>query len=65
MTTQASTTAPGGSAPAAPLLDVSGLVVEYRRDGESFRAVDDVSFCVPHGGCVAVVGEESSEATEK
>jgi peptide/nickel transport system ATP-binding protein len=41
----------------APLLDVSGLVVEYRRGGETFRAVDDVSFSVPRGGCLAVVGE--------
>jgi peptide/nickel transport system ATP-binding protein len=48
------------AAPATPLLDVSGLVVEYRRDGESFRAVDDVSFSVPRGGCVAVVGESGS-----
>jgi ABC-type glutathione transport system ATPase component len=40
-----------------PLLDVSGLVVEYRRGGETFRAVDDVSFSVPRGGCLAVVGE--------
>jgi ABC-type glutathione transport system ATPase component len=46
--------------PPAPLLDVSGLVVEYKRDGESFRAVDDVSFSVPRGGCVAVVGESGS-----
>jgi peptide/nickel transport system ATP-binding protein len=47
------------TAPAAdaPLLDVSGLVVEYRRGGETFRAVDDVSFSVPRGGCLAVVGE--------
>ena len=48
------------AAPTTPLLDVSGLVVEYRRDGESFRAVDDVSFSVPRGGCVAVVGESGS-----
>ena len=46
--------------PSVPLLDVSGLVVEYKRDGESFRAVDDVSFSVPRGGCVAVVGESGS-----
>ncbi|WP_197680513.1 ATP-binding cassette domain-containing protein [Microlunatus sagamiharensis] len=39
---------------------MSGLVVEYRRDRESFRAVDDVSFSVPRGGCVAVVGESGS-----
>jgi ABC-type glutathione transport system ATPase component len=40
-----------------PLLDVSGLVVEYRRGGETFRAVDDVSFSIARGGCLAVVGE--------
>jgi ABC-type glutathione transport system ATPase component len=44
----------------APLLDVSGLVIEYRRDGETFRAVDDVSFSVARGGCLAVVGESGS-----
>lgn len=44
-------------APGAPLLEVSGLVVEYRRGRETFRAVDDVSFSVPRGGCLAVVGE--------
>ena len=52
-------TQPTGVSPKAdtPLLDVSGLVVEYRRGGETFRAVDDVSFSVPRGGCLAVVGE--------
>jgi len=43
--------------PGPPLLDVSGLVVEYTRGGETFRAVDDVSFAVARGGCLAVVGE--------
>ena len=53
------TSAHDGTPPGAatPLLDVSGLVVEYRRGGETFRAVDDVSFSVPRGGCLAVVGE--------
>jgi peptide/nickel transport system ATP-binding protein len=45
------------SAPATPLLDVRDLVVEYRRGGETFRAVDEVSFSVARGGCLAVVGE--------
>ena len=40
-----------------PLLEVTDLVVEYRRGGEVFRAVDHVSFSVPRGGCLAVVGE--------
>jgi peptide/nickel transport system ATP-binding protein len=54
------TTSPHHVPPSAgdtPLLDVSGLVVEYRRGGETFRAVDDVSFSIPRGGCLAVVGE--------
>jgi peptide/nickel transport system ATP-binding protein len=40
-----------------PLLEVSNLVVEYRTGKETFRAVDDVSFSVPRGGTLAVVGE--------
>ena len=40
-----------------PLLEVKDLVVEYRRGGETFRAVDQVSFSVARGGCLAVVGE--------
>jgi ABC-type microcin C transport system duplicated ATPase subunit YejF len=42
--------------PHPPLLEVSGLVVEYA----NFRAVDDVSFSVARGGCLAVVGESGS-----
>src|SRR6478609_2581474 len=45
------------SATTTPLLEVKDLVVEYRRGGETFRAVDQVSFSVPRGGCLAVVGE--------
>lgn len=45
------------AATGTPLLDVKDLVVEYRRGGETFRAVDQVSFSVPRGGCLAVVGE--------
>ncbi len=45
------------STPATPLLEVSDLVVEYHRDGEVFRAVDDVSFSIARGGSLAVVGE--------
>lgn len=57
MSTATSPHAVPPAGPATPLLDVSGLVVEYRRGGETFRAVDDVSFSVPRGGCLAVVGE--------
>jgi peptide/nickel transport system ATP-binding protein len=50
-------TASPATSPDTPLLDVSGLVVEYHRGREVFRAVDDVSFSVARGGCLAVVGE--------
>jgi peptide/nickel transport system ATP-binding protein len=53
--TTSTTTTPTAST--TPLLEVKDLVVEYRRGGESFRAVDQVSFSVPRGGCLAVVGE--------
>jgi peptide/nickel transport system ATP-binding protein len=53
--TTSTTTTPTAST--TPLLEVKDLVVEYRRGGESFRAVDQVSFSVARGGCLAVVGE--------
>jgi peptide/nickel transport system ATP-binding protein len=43
------------------LLEVSGLHVEYRRGVRA--AVDDVSFAVPQGRCVALVGESGSGKT--
>jgi peptide/nickel transport system ATP-binding protein len=39
------------------LLTVSNLVVEYKTGSDTFRAVDDVSFSVPRGGTLAIVGE--------
>ena len=48
---------PTTSAGPTPLLDVRDLVVANRRGGETFRAVDQVSFAVARGGCLAVVGE--------
>ncbi len=39
------------------LLTVSNLVVEYKTGKDVFRAVDDVSFTVPRGGTLAIVGE--------
>ncbi|HET7397847.1 MAG TPA: ATP-binding cassette domain-containing protein [Intrasporangium sp.] len=39
------------------LLDVRHLVVEYGTGSHAFRAVDDVSFSVPRGGTLAIVGE--------
>jgi ABC-type microcin C transport system duplicated ATPase subunit YejF len=43
-----------------PLLDVSGLVVEYGHGHDVHRAVDDVSFQIPSGGSLAIVGESGS-----
>jgi ABC-type glutathione transport system ATPase component len=43
-----------------PLLEVSGLVVEYGQGRDVHRAVDEVSFAVPRGGSLAVVGESGS-----
>ncbi len=42
---------------AEDLLTVSNLVVEYGTGKDVFRAVDDVSFSVPRGGTLAIVGE--------
>src|SRR5258708_29828653 len=41
----------------APLLRVKGLVTGFRTDEGILRAVDDVSFDVPRGTTVALVGE--------
>ncbi|GAA0969499.1 ABC transporter ATP-binding protein [Streptomyces rhizosphaericus] len=40
-----------------PLLAVEDLVVEYPVAGGVFRAVDGVSFAVPPGGALGIVGE--------
>ncbi len=40
-----------------PLLSVRSLVTEFRTDAGLLRAVDDVSFEIPSGGTLAVVGE--------
>ena len=42
---------------AGPLLAVRNLVTEFATDGGVLRAVDDVSFDVPEGGAVGLVGE--------
>jgi len=42
---------------AAPLLEVRNLVTEFRTDEGVLRAVDDVSFEIPAGGAVGIVGE--------
>src|SRR5271170_5807751 len=41
----------------APLLRVRDLVTSFRTDSGVLRAVDDVSFEVPRGTTVALVGE--------
>jgi peptide/nickel transport system ATP-binding protein len=43
------------------LLEVSGLHVQYRHGARA--AVDDVSFSIPQGRCVALVGESGSGKT--
>lgn len=40
-----------------PLLDVRNLSVGFENGGRLLRAVDDVSFTVPRGQCVGIVGE--------
>ena len=54
------------AAPAAaghPLLEVSGLEVEYRSGRGRNVAVRDVSFAIEAGRCVALVGESGSGKT--
>jgi oligopeptide/dipeptide ABC transporter ATP-binding protein len=41
----------------APLLEIEGLVVEYRRAGVTVHAVDGVDLTVPRGRTVGLVGE--------
>jgi peptide/nickel transport system ATP-binding protein len=47
----------------APLLRVNGLVTTFRTDLGVMRAVDDVSFEVPRGTTVALVGESGCGKT--
>lgn len=44
----------------APILDVSGLSVRFRQDGQVIDAVRGVSFTVGRGETVALVGESGS-----
>ncbi|WP_050685397.1 ATP-binding cassette domain-containing protein [Arthrobacter sp. ZBG10] len=49
---------PAGTLPAKDLvLSVKNLTVDYAVHRSTFRAVDDVSFDVPRGSTVAIVGE--------
>jgi peptide/nickel transport system ATP-binding protein len=52
-----------GSQEGAPLLDVERLRVEYRGGRLGRPAVDDVSFAIEPGRCVALVGESGSGKT--
>ena len=53
----------GGQAAAAdreagsPLLQVRGLVTEFRSRAGTFRAVDDISFAIGRGEVLGIVGE--------
>jgi peptide/nickel transport system ATP-binding protein len=42
------------------LLDVTGLSVSFLVDGETCRAVDDISFRIEKGGIMGIVGESGS-----
>jgi ABC-type glutathione transport system ATPase component len=50
-------TPPNNSTGQDLVLSVKGLTVDYAVHRTSFRAVDDVSFDVPRGSTVAIVGE--------
>ena len=54
----------GGGAPAAgPLLEVRDLRVDFRHGGRSVRAVDGLSYALPVGRTLAVIGESGSGKT--
>ena len=49
--------------PSEPLVVVDGLVHEYGRGADAFRAVDDVAFGIERGTTHALVGESGSGKT--
>ena len=52
-----------GPAPAPPLLEIQGLSKSYAANGVDEAAVSDVSFAIPRGACVALVGESGCGKT--
>ena len=46
-----------------PLLDISGLTVEFGTEKAPFKAVDGVDFAIDAGEIVGVVGESGSGKT--
>lgn len=52
-----------GSAEATPLLDVRGLSTHFVTPEGVFRAVDDLSFALPRGGTLGLVGESGCGKT--
>jgi ABC-type glutathione transport system ATPase component len=47
-------------APAAPLLDVRRLTTEFSTRAGPLRAVNDMSFTLPRGRILAIIGESGS-----
>jgi oligopeptide/dipeptide ABC transporter ATP-binding protein len=57
---QVENTSGPGSRAAEPALRVRDLVTEFRTRHGAIRAVDGISFMVPRGGVLAVIGESGS-----
>jgi peptide/nickel transport system ATP-binding protein len=55
--------APAGRQPAGPVLQITGLHTEIRRNGATVHAVDGVSLAVGAGECLGLVGESGSGKT--
>ena len=44
----------------SPLLDFKNLITEFTTDGNTIKAVDDVSFSLNRGETIGIVGESGS-----